>query len=358
MVGRLVITLLVITSLATVLVVTTSVLRTYNYSGITCESLPSKPVVATYYYVWYGDGLGGRHWNDSSVTQVVDEPLINYYSSINESVIEWQLRLIRNAGIDVLFISWWGPNSYEDRVAREVFNLLPKYGLKAALLIEPFRGSGFTDALTKYGPKFWESVLPYIEEVYIRKYGSSYFRLCGKPLILTFAPVGLLYLPRSSDYVFRVVSTHVDLLKMLGLRADWDLWPDYLAPWVRPRGSISLKVRINGYVAIAPRFDDRALCRVGGREGCVTRLLDPTYSLNAYVKEWGWVIKHCREVGLVAIYSWNEYHERSEIEPHRDATKSPNVTWDPYGVTREFIKSFKACRNALKTLKITSSNHS
>ncbi len=297
--------------------------------------------VAVFYYVWYCGGLGGGHWNDSLITAVVDEPAIGYYSSANESVIEWQLRLMRDAGIDAVFISWWGPGTYEDRVAKEVFKLLPRYGLKAAILVEPFKGSGVLDAITKYGPSFWASILPYLEEEFISKYPDTYFRLGGKPLILTFAPVGLLYLPRTGKYVFRVVATHVDTLRALGLRADWDLWPDYLAPWTEPREEISLRVRVDGYVAVTPRFD-RASCRSGMEHGPQCSLtLDPTYALGAYVKEWSWVMKHLKGVRIVAIYSWNEYHERSEIEPHIDATKPKGLTYDPYEITAEFIARLK-----------------
>ena len=336
----LLILMIVVATVLASLVIAVLTLRYLNYSSIKCREYLGSPVIATFYYVWYGDGLGGRHWNDSPVGQVIDKPLISYYSSMNKSVIELQLRLMKEAGINVLFISWWGPNSYEDRAAKEVFKLLPKYGLKAAILVEPFRGGGVWDALTKYGPKFWNEVLPYIKEEFISKYPNTYFRLCGKPLILTFAPVGLLYLPKNKDYVFRVVSTHVDLLKTLGLRADWDLRPDYLAPWVKPRGSIELKVRIDGYVAITPRFDDTPLCRAQGRSGCESRLLDPTYALKAYIKEWEWVLKHAKEVRIIAIYSWNEYHERSEVEPHIDATKAPNLKYDPYEITKEYVSKY------------------
>jgi len=302
---------------------------------------PSNITVAAYYYVWYGRGLGGRHWNDSVLGAVVDEPAIGYYSSMNLTAVEWQLRMIRGAGIDVLFISWWGPGSYEDRAAQKVFKLLPRYGLKAAIMVEPFLGSGLAAALTRYGPSFWARVLPYIARNFILKYRNTYFRLDGKPLILTYAPVGLLYLPRTGKYVFRVVATHVDLLKALGLRADWDLWPDYLAPWVRPRASISLRVRVDGYVAVTPRFD-RASCVAGMTKGPQCGLaLDPNYTLGAYVMEWEWVLKHRSSVRIVAIYSWNEYHERSEIEPHHDATKPPWLHYSPYLITKEFVARLK-----------------
>ncbi len=292
--------------------------------------------VAVFFYVWYERGKERGHWAHRTV---VDEPAIGYYSSMDIDAIEWQLKMIRDAGIDVLFISWWGPGSYEDRAAKIVFSLLRRYGLKAAILVEPFRGSDLWSALVSYGPEFWHMVLPYIEREFIDRYPDAYFRLCGKPLILMFAPVGLFYTPRDDRYVFRVVAVYNDILEAIGLRANWDLWPWYLAPWTRPEGSVALIERSGGYVAIAPRYDDTISCELGERTWCNQRLLDPTYSLGIYAREWHWILKHAKELCLVAIYSWNEYHERSEIEPHIDATAHG---CSPYNVTREYARRLRA----------------
>jgi len=82
-------------------------------------------VIAVYFYVWYGRGLGSRHWNDSCVNVVVDKPIFGY-SSIDYEVIEKQIKLIKDANIDVLFISWRGPGSYQDEVAKRVFKIIKK----------------------------------------------------------------------------------------------------------------------------------------------------------------------------------------------------------------------------------------
>ncbi|MEM4062080.1 MAG: hypothetical protein QXY11_04410, partial [Desulfurococcaceae archaeon] len=49
--------------------------------------------VGVYFYVWYSSD--GRHWNDSPVTPVIETPVIGFYDSRDESVIKWQLKLIR-----------------------------------------------------------------------------------------------------------------------------------------------------------------------------------------------------------------------------------------------------------------------
>jgi len=298
------------------------------------DATPSGPFVAVYFYVWYGEGLGGRHWNDSAFTPVVDEPLIGYYSSLDPGTVEWQLRLLRQAGVDALFISWWGPGSYEDRAARLVFENLERFGLKAAILVEPYLGSD----PESYNYEWWNQVLDYIKKNYVERYPGVYFRWEGKPLLLAFNPIGMKYDPEPDfpAYAIRIVGNDID---NAGYQ-DWDLWPDYLAPWTTDK-PIALRVRRDGYVAITPRFDDRIFCELGVRTGCDQRLLDPNYTLQAYAKQWDWILQHRDQVRLVAIYSWNEYHERSMIEPHHDATKPSHLVYDVYALTRTYAGEFK-----------------
>ncbi len=193
-----------------------------------------------------------------------------------------------------------------------------------------------------YGESFWRKVLDYIYRHFVEPYRNVYLKLDGKPLVLSFAPVGLVYRPKDPRFVIRVVATRVDLwkpLSLFGIRADWDLWPDYIVG--KPR--VELKIRTDGYVAIAPRFDDTRMCIAGARRGCWSRLLDPDYSSRIYEEEWRWILSHLDKVKIIAIYSWNEYHERSEIEPHIDATARNGLY--PYEITKTFIQRVKSlCR--------------
>jgi len=290
------------------------------------------PIIAVYFYVWYGRH---RHWNQSLSSLVIDRPVIGFYSSDNDSVIRWQLSEIKRAGIDALFISWWGPGSYEDRVAQKVFRYLRLYGLKAAILVEPFKPWNILNAARVYGPAFWRRVLNYIYKHFVEPYPHVYLRIGGKPLVLCFAPVGVFYRPHDPRFVIRVVAIYVDLinaLRFLGLHADWDLWPNYLLYTNTAR--IELRIRVDGYVALTPRYYPAACVLGYYPDGCWVGYLDPHYRQRIYVKEWKWVIHHLKQIHIIAIYSWNEYHERSEIEPHIDATASNGLY--PYEVTKEF----------------------
>ncbi|GBF08765.1 hypothetical protein apy_04900 [Aeropyrum pernix] len=289
------------------------------------------PLVCVYFYPWYSSD--GRHWGDSPLTPVVDEPLIGYYDSRDPVVVDWQLGLISDAGVDCLFVSWWGPGSFEDEASRLVFQRLGEHGLKAAILVEPYLGG---DA-GLYGRGWWEDTLDYIYENFVEKYSESYLSWEGSPLVLAFNPIGMSYRPLDPRFTIRIVGNDID---RAGYQ-HWDLWPDYLAPWVAEKDAV-LRVRSDGYVAITPRFDDRVFCETGVRTGCGQRLIDPDYALNAYAIQWEWVLRNLDRVRLVAVYSWNEYHERSMIEPHRDATAVNPDPYYVYKVTMNYVAKLEA----------------
>ncbi len=270
----------------------------------------SDPLVCVYYYVWYSSD--GRHWGGPGdlYWSVLDTPVAGYYDSRHLATIARHLEQLKSLGVDCLFISWWGPGSFEDEAAKRVFQLLPRYGLKAAILVEPYKGS---DDPSLYNRSWWGQVLTYIRENYIDMYPESYLRLNDKPLVLAFNPIGLSYDPRPDypEYTVRIVGNDIDNARY----QDWDLWPDYDSSLTG-----ELRLRRDGYVALAPRFDDEHF-RPGG-----VPPYDPNLTEGWYGKQWQWVLEHRDEVRIIAVYSWNEYHERSMIEPHNDATAMK----DPY----------------------------
>ncbi len=188
----------------------------------------------------------------------------------------------------------------------------------AAILVEPYLGGN----PNVHGEAWWRTVTDYIKANFIDRYPDVYMKLGGKPLILAFNPIGEAYKPNTPEYTVRIVGNG------LGGRhdwKDWDLWPDYDTQLAGV-----LRVRVDGYVAAAPRIDRTPL---GDEE---SPAFDPGLAQGWYERQWNWILEHIGEVRLIAIYSWNEYHERSAIEPHWDA--SPGV--DPYrlyDLTAKFI---------------------
>lgn len=94
-------------------------------------------------------------------------------------------------------------------------------------------------------------------------------------------------------------------------------------PFISPDGEVSLVPRIDSYY------------NRGNQGGSYLRF-DSTLADGLYASQWSYALSHQKTVKLVLIYSWNEYHERTEIEPHNDSTASVS---DAYllNMTRSYV---------------------
>jgi glycoprotein endo-alpha-1,2-mannosidase len=115
--------------------------------------------VHTFYYNWYGtpeiDGEYNNwdhsiipHWADSSWNNLGNYPGgddigANYfpqtgcYSSNDPEIINLHMQQIRDAGIGVVAISWWGKDSFSNKSVGTYLDIADDYGLKIAFHIEP-----------------------------------------------------------------------------------------------------------------------------------------------------------------------------------------------------------------------------
>ncbi len=313
-------TLTHITILTETTTVTTTVTRTLRERLVPATTRP--PLVLAYIYLWYGVDRPERHWNDSPVTLVVDKPLLGYYNSSDPRALEVQLRQLEAAGFDGVIVSWWGQGSPSDRALRVLVELLETRvaGLRFAVMVEPYRGED-PDAYTE---EWWRNVLGYLEKNYIAPHRDKYLHLQGKPLILAYSPIGSSFDPRQafSGYTIRLVDG-----------GDWYLWPHNDTGLAG-----ALTIARDGYVALAPRIDTSHMVEAGAEKENIT--LDPDLSKGWYINQWLWVLGRRGNISIVAIYSWNEYHERSQIEPHIDG-KTGEENRLLYDLTRIFIAVLK-----------------
>jgi len=276
------------------------------FSLISPQSIMAKNYtpVGVYYYVWYDEGFGNRHWNDSIYNIVVDEPLYySYYSSRNETYLEKQIDLMWDAGIDFVLISWWGNNSYEDNATQAFINVNANRGfpLKFAIFVEPYTQT----------PNY-TFIYNYVFERYAQM--SGYFKWRGKPLLCWFNPLT----PPKNDMRFtdRVVGMNY---------VDWSYW------------NKEVKIETDGCTVVIPRYDDYYLYYYGARKSYMQ--YDVNYTEEMYDKQWKYVIKNAAKVKLVLICTWNEYHERTMIEPHNDIS-NPNNSY-AYLKTVHYIDVFR-----------------
>ena len=132
----------------------------YSYISLSsCKDIATNvnPVnynVHTFYYSWYGNPeVDGKYnnWNHPILPHWVDSawnnlgsypggediganyfPQIGCYSSNDPEIINLHMEQIREAGIGVVAISWWGKDSFSDQSVRSFLDIAHDHGLKIA----------------------------------------------------------------------------------------------------------------------------------------------------------------------------------------------------------------------------------
>lgn len=111
------------------LIVITVFSLTFSTMTLPSANAQENPIptrrTGTFLYPWYGHY---RHWESGdhnppstwSSEYLPDlkpgefDPSKELYDSGDKSVIKWQLKLMKKAGIRFAISSWWGKDSYED----------------------------------------------------------------------------------------------------------------------------------------------------------------------------------------------------------------------------------------------------
>ena len=123
------------------------------------------------YYPWYGANPW-RHWESAGRTPPYDiaatsVPELGPYDSGNPRVIEQHARWIAESGAGAINVSWWGRDSYEDRLVPLVMDVMRDHGLKVTFHLEPYSNdrvdsyvSDVQYLITEYGDKrHWDCQL-------------------------------------------------------------------------------------------------------------------------------------------------------------------------------------------------------
>jgi hypothetical protein len=115
-------------------------------------------------------------------------------------------------------------------------------------------------------------------------------------------------------------------------QTDYVQW-DYtdLNYYVKPA-----RIPYTNQTSATPRFDDSHF----RTPSCV---VDPNLTEGVYDQEWKNAIQLAkdRKIDTVTITSWNEYVERTEIEPHHDATAYNHDPYFLYNKTKDYINQIR-----------------
>ena len=320
---------------------TVALTTTVTTTTVVASHTTKPPLVGTFLYLWYGynatshkwtGGLNTSHWNDSSSGVVKDIPSIGYYASLNNATLATQLSEMRYAGITGIIVSWWGTGNATqsaggaptldaaiDNATLNLFRFLEatknQWQFNVTIMVEPFHPD-YTMT-----PRDYAKLYGYLYTHYYRPYDGMILKWQGKPLVLSFNGPGPAYgrLPPNSTFTYRQVGSAPNTV-------DWYFWTgwnflDASGPGAEPQNYEAAPfISSDGEVGIAPRYDDYYL-----RPNYMR--FDYTLTEGMYSAEWSNVLGQSKNVSLILLYSWNEYHERTAIEPHQDFTAHVNSTY-------------------------------
>lgn len=272
---------------------------------VTPAALTARPVVLAYYYIWFDT----PSWERAKT----DLPLLGKYDSADPSVIAQHVAWARAAGIDALIVSW----KHEPRLDAPLQALVEasrSAGLKLVLLYQgldfsrnPIDSGRITDDLA------W----------FMEHYGTDpVFDVFGKPAIIL---SGTPSFDRTAIKSFRTTLDHAGPALLLGSEREANTYTAlsdlldgdaYYWSSVDPSRDRNYQVRLQALAdviradgglwlaPVAPGFDARL---IGG-----TRVIDRADGAT-YRTEWQTAL--ATDPDGLAVISWNEFSENSQIEP-------------------------------------------
>jgi len=321
----------------------------------------SDLAVNVYYYPWYTPG--NPHWPDGYLRSRLvppQYPLMGTYSSIDPALINQHLQWSENYGIDNWICSWWGPGSNEDNallnfIAPAMRGRNVTYCVYYESAILGFAPQGLI-VFDSSKTAIFRSQLRYIAAHFFSD--PNYQRINDRPVVH-------LYLSRiySGSYAQALLLSRQDLLSMgydvylIGDEVDWgtpsvnhilslDGITSYSMLGGPAMGQYPSESNFISNVAdqyklfrsaaqnynrkfipdIIPGYNDRAV-RLAANNLPLPRQYRPDSSSTSTFSQFVAMFEDLLDTSLnsVAITSFNEWHEDTEIEP---ATVAPPTAQD------------------------------
>ena len=247
-----------------------------------------RPLVGVHYFAWYR--IDQRGWGNDLTTVAADspKPAPGWYDSGDTDVIAAQIRQIEEAGFDftIVHVIATSPRTWTN--ARTFIDRLSGHRLKAAVMLD---GLYAEDAPTK---AMW------VQKAKAEFTGDSHYLLFhGEPLIMLFSA-------RLDFDAEGVVLRNVYWTDRYDPDANTFNPNRHLEPRDWPFWSPTPQPLVNGVVPVIPGYVDTALGRARSME-------HPRNDGQTYREQWQRAIALHPEV--VLVYGWNEYFERTAIEP-------------------------------------------
>jgi len=303
-----------------------------NFTVTTFDPLPvaktNPQKLYVHYMPWFetpetNNGKWGWHWtmNNKNPELVINNrrdiaswyyPLIGPYASGDPNVLEYHLLLMKYAGIDGVWVDWYGLQNKNDlpgikKNTDVLFKVIEKTGLEFAIVYEDrFLEGSKNDMISQA-----RTDMDYLQKNYFTK--SYYTKVNNKPLLLIFGPVAL---QNNSDWenIFTVFTNKPTFLTLQDhfhtastVASGEYMWVDAQTPdnkYVKASG-------LSQFIGAAyPGFRDFY------KEGGSGENLNVHWDYNN-----GNLFKGLLELGkknspqLLQLITWNDFGEGTMIEP-------------------------------------------
>lgn len=326
----------------------------FNYDDVDIE----KTGVGNYEKTPYEDRLVGMAYSTWLCPKIItwgkntwDTPLYGNYYSDDREMIARHAQLLRDAGVDFIFIDWTNNTNYDPKTMREkkddfrmieeatdlVFEIWSQ--IEGAPKICIFAGPGHSGQDSVKNGNHQKKV-DQIYSSYVEKYPDTYFKYEGKPLLMCYGATPNQYNTRPTwkddRFTIRWVTGYVGQQsglynpKTMASRNNWWSWEE--------RGLQTYSV-----------LNDRVECvtctaasRSQGDEG------DENY-IPAYTRDNGLTLKKQFQrandlgAGMVILVSWNEWTKGEQPSPEGSKDLEPSKIHGTfyYDLLCEQIKKFK-----------------
>lgn len=296
---------------------------------------PFKKQVFCFYYNWYktpafdGEDQHWSHWSNGDPKGYPggDDiganffPSLGNYSTKDPDLVRKHMKMIAKAGIDAIFLTWWGKDHFTAESIPVILKEAQKAGIKVGFQIEPY---GHRSPLTV------KADVKYIVDTY-GKHPAFYLSESKKPLFFIYDS----YLSKATEWhevlalegtqTIRKTPYDADFIGLwvnsdeheFFLNSGFDGFYTYFVSKVFRYGSNPANWR--AMQQWATQHDKLFIPCVG--PGYIDERIRPENSVNTQDRKNGayyddyWEKAIALNTRYVAITSFNEWHEGTQIEP-------------------------------------------
>ncbi len=278
-----------------------------------------SPQVGAFYYTWY-DPSQTASWE---YPKIQDKPVLGYYNSCDPAVIEQHFAWLSDLRMDFIVVSWWGMynqtdwHSFMSNATMQVFQVARENvtNVKVALMVEPFNESGTYN---------FSEVYDWVYTNLYQNYPTIYYKVDSKPLLCFFNGQNM-----TADGVFQRDDRFT--VKIVGN----DPTAEWLYDCATEKNNPVAPAPKDRQISVSPRFDDYY---VRTPNETVDSRMEYLYD-----QQWDAVLNYSKQnaIDFVTVTSWNEYPERTMIEPHYDATATNHDPFFLCNLTKTYIEEMK-----------------